>query len=67
MNRRSLSAAAGMLMLAQLACRPVFAVGWGELLGILLLTLLLLGPVLLRLIRAWIQFQESKDKDRAGR
>ena len=51
-------AAAGIL-LSLLACRPVFAIGWGELLILFLLVAFLLGPILLKLARAWNAYQES--------
>ncbi len=62
MNR--LRAAAFLLLLAGLACRPVFAIGWEELLAIVLIVALLLGPLLFRLARFWSKFQESSKKDR---
>ncbi len=64
--RLTLLAAAGALLLGTLACRPVFAVGWEELLAIGLIAAFLLGPLIFRLARAWVKFQEAmkKDKDR---
>lgn len=59
-------AAAGLL-LALLACRPVFAIGWEELAAIVLLVALLLGPMLWRLMRGWDRFQQSLKKERKGR
>jgi hypothetical protein len=54
-------AAAGLL-LGLLACRPVFAIGWGELFMLFLLVIFLLGPFLLRLVRAWDAYQKSQKK-----
>lgn len=48
-----LRAAAAALVLALLACRPVIAIGWGELLILFLLVVFLAGPFLLRIWRAW--------------
>lgn len=48
--------------MASLACRPVFVVGWQEILLVLLLAVFLLGPLVYRLLRAWIQFQESRKR-----
>jgi hypothetical protein len=56
--------AAAALLLGLLACRPVFAIGWEELLAIVLLTALLLGPLLWRLARGWDRFQQSLKKER---
>ena len=51
-------AAAG-LVLGLLACRPVFAIGWSELVILFLVIAFLLGPLLLKLARAWNAYQES--------
>ena len=51
-------AVAGIL-LSLLACRPVIAIGWGELIILFLLVAFLLGPILLKLARAWNAYQES--------
>ena len=58
-----LQAVTSLLMLAGLACRPVFAIGWEEILAIGLITAFLLGPLLFRLARFWAKFQESSKKD----
>jgi hypothetical protein len=54
-------AAAGLL-LSLLACRPVIAIGWGELFIIFLLVAFLLGPFLLKVGRALDAYQKSKNK-----
>lgn len=64
MSLHRLMPALGILLLVQLACRPVFAIGWGELLGIVLITALLLGPIMMRLARSWIKYKESMKKDK---
>lgn len=43
--------AAVTLLLASLACRPVITIGWGEILLIGLVAVLVLGPLLIRIIR----------------
>ncbi|MFL7813113.1 MAG: hypothetical protein ACK2TT_08955 [Anaerolineales bacterium] len=43
--------AAGTLLLASLACRPVITIGWGEILLFSLVALLVFGPLLARIIR----------------
>ena len=55
--------AAAALLLVSSACRPVFAIGWEELLGIVLIIAFLLGPLLLRLARRWAKFQEYEEKE----
>ncbi|MEJ2412400.1 MAG: hypothetical protein P8Y34_05305 [Anaerolineales bacterium] len=52
--------AAGLLVLANLACRPVITIGWGELLLLGLLAALLLGPLLFRFFR---RRGERQDQD----
>jgi hypothetical protein len=49
-----------VLALAMLACEPVFVVGWQELTFVLLLAAFLVGPLLYRVLRAWIRFQDSR-------
>jgi Flp pilus assembly protein TadB len=56
--------AAGALILATLACRPVVTIGWGELLLVGLLAVLVLGPLLIRFFRqARRQDNEIKEKE----
>jgi len=52
------------VVLGLLACRPVFAIGWGELVILFVVIAFLLGPILLKLARAWSAFQESQKKKR---
>ena len=61
-NHVPLCAGMAMLMLSLLACRPVFAIGWSELIILLVLIVFLLGPILYRLARSWQAYQESKKK-----
>ena len=56
-----LFAAAGVLV-STLACEPLIAVGWQELLLIILLVAFLIGPVIFKLAKAWIRVQESLKK-----
>jgi hypothetical protein len=63
-SRFPVRAAALGLVLSLLACRPVFAIGWGELAILFLLVAFLLGPVLLKFARAWNAYQESLKKKR---
>lgn len=60
---KRLGFAAAALLLVSSACRPVLAIGWGELLGIVLIVALLLGPLLFRLARNWAKFQEYQKKE----
>jgi len=63
-RRNLLLPAALALLLSLLACRPVLAIGWDELLVIVLLVAFLLGPLLFRLSRSWAKFQESTKNQR---
>ena len=45
--------AASGLVLGLGACRPIFVIGWGELLVLVLLASILLVPLLLRLRGNW--------------
>ena len=50
------------LLLAGLACRPVIAIGWGELLTLLVIIAVLLGPLLLRIYRTLEAFRKTQGK-----
>ncbi len=56
--RRALASSA-ILLLSLLACRPVFAIGWTELLILIVLIIFLLGPVLLRVYRAFDKVRKA--------
>jgi len=47
------------IWLALLACRPVFAIGWTELLILLIMIVFLLGPFLLRVYRAFNKIKKA--------
>jgi hypothetical protein len=68
MNHRTnpLLPVAVVLLLSLLACRPVFAIGWNEILIIGFLVALLIGPLLFRLGRIWSKYQES-ERNRRGK
>jgi hypothetical protein len=51
-----------VLAFAMLACEPVIAVGWRELLCIFVLMAFLFGPPLFRLIRRIEDSQRQKEK-----
>jgi hypothetical protein len=50
------------LLLAGLACRPVFAIGWSELLILLVIIAVLLGPLMLRVYRTLEALRKNQDK-----
>jgi hypothetical protein len=55
------------LALSLLACRPVLAVGWEEVLFVILLITFLLGPPLFHLYTRWEKFKSSltrKEKEK---
>jgi membrane protein implicated in regulation of membrane protease activity len=56
--------AASGLVLGLGACRPIFVIGWGELLILFLIVAFLLGPILWRFFRAWNATQEPGKKER---
>lgn len=56
-------AAALGVLLGLLACRPVIAIGWSELVILFLIIAFLLGPFLLKLARAWNAYQEKQKKE----
>lgn len=61
-SRFPVRAAALGLFLILLACRPVFAIGWEEILIVLVIGGFLLGPPLMKFMRTWNEFQESRKK-----
>ncbi|HET9910757.1 MAG TPA: hypothetical protein VFQ13_02650 [Anaerolineales bacterium] len=52
------------LYLVTLACRPVIAIGWEELLLLILLVAFLLGPPLYRFMRRLERFLKHEKKDK---
>ena len=50
-----------VLLLTGLACRPVVAIGWSELVIVLVVAVVLLGPLLFRLYRMLVLFQSSEN------
>ncbi len=48
------------LLLSTLACEPVFAIGWEELLLLFLLFAILFGPPLYRIFRRIEEFRKYK-------
>jgi hypothetical protein len=53
-----------VMVLSLLACKPVLAIGWNELLFMAVLITLLLGPPLYRFIRRVEDFLKRRDRDR---
>jgi hypothetical protein len=60
----NLARAVVLLLLANLACRPVITIGWGELLLVAVLGAVILGPVLIRIYR---RLGGDRDQDRSDR
>jgi fatty acid desaturase len=63
----ALFAVLAALLAAALACRPILAIGTGELVILILVIALLLGPLLFRLYRFLARLQDIKDTDRKGK
>jgi hypothetical protein len=51
------------LLLCLLSCEPVIAIGWEELLAIVILIAILLGPLLLRLYRLLDKIQKANQSE----
>lgn len=62
LRRAPILLAATAVLVSSLACEPLIAVGWQEFVLIILLVAFLLAPVIFKLARAWIAFQESLKK-----
>ncbi|MEJ2552163.1 MAG: hypothetical protein P8Z34_15940 [Anaerolineales bacterium] len=52
-----------LLIVGQIACRPVMAIGWQEVAIIFMLALILLGPMLWRLYRFIANLHDDHDDD----
>jgi hypothetical protein len=50
------------LLLATLACRPIFTIGWEEFLLLVFLVFLLIGPPLYRFLRRLENYRRKKEK-----
>ncbi len=66
MTRRNseVLAAIAVFLLSLMACEPVIAIGWEELLVIFLILAFLLGPFILRFWRAFIKAMEDTKKEK---
>lgn len=62
-NHRHLYVSIILLLLVMLACRPVIAIGWPELLTLLVIIAILLGPVLLRIYRTLEKLQKLREDE----
>jgi len=60
--KKSFSTGIAVLLLGTLACEPIFAVGWKEILFVIVLAAFLLGPPLYRFLRKLEKFHKLKDK-----
>jgi len=52
------------LLLGLLACRPVFAIGWPELLILFVLVAVLLGPLMFRLYRFLDKVRKASEAEK---
>jgi hypothetical protein len=50
------------LLLATLACRPIITIGWEELLFLVFLIILLIGPPIYRFLRRLEKYRRKKEK-----
>ena len=51
------------LALGPLACRPVFAIGWTELIILVIIVIFLLGPYLLRVYRTFDKIRRADNSE----
>ncbi len=51
-----------IFLLGIIACQPVFAIGWREILLVLIVAVFLLGPPLYRFLRRLENFWKQRDK-----
>jgi hypothetical protein len=61
MNKRFLYGLFGLLV-SMLACEPVIAIGWREIIFVFILIAILLGPPLYKFIRKLEELRKQKDK-----
>jgi len=54
--------AAAILLLSTIACEPIFAIGWKEILLVVVLATFLLGPPLYRFLRRIEDYRKQKGK-----
>ncbi|GAB4416893.1 MAG: hypothetical protein Kow002_03050 [Anaerolineales bacterium] len=54
------------LPLSLLACRPVIAIGWGELVMLAVIMLFLAWPLLVRVYRVINRMQQEKEDEKEG-
>ena len=62
MARRPIPFLFAALLLAACACRPVIAIGWSELLILLVVIAVLLWPLLLRIYRTLVALRRAQEK-----
>jgi len=60
--KKNFSWGIAVLMLGTLACEPIFAIGWREILIVMVLAAFLLGPPIYRFFRRLEDFRRRKDK-----
>ena len=58
-KRHSILIAVIFIGLTMLSCRPVFAIGWTELLILVIIIAFLMGPFLLRVYRAYDRLRKT--------
>jgi uncharacterized membrane protein len=55
-----------ILLFSLLACRPVFAIGWTELIILMIIIAFLLGPYLLKLYRTYDKIKKAGQDEEKG-
>ena len=59
-------ASSSILFLSLLACRPVFAIGWTELIILTIIIAFLIGPYLLKLYRTYDKIEKAGQDEEKG-
>jgi len=61
---KNLLAGLSLLLLSQLACEPVIAIGWRELFIVFILMAFLFGPPVYRFIRKIEKYRRREEQDK---
>jgi len=60
--KKNFSLGIAVLILGTLACEPIFAIGWREILIVMVLVAFLLGPPVYRFLRRLEDYRRRKDR-----
>jgi len=60
--KRNILFASTIIWLGLISCKPVIAIGWREILFVVVLAMFLLGPPIYRFLRRFEKYRRQKDK-----